>query len=181
MPNASASARASTLPFLPASAERRATASRSTFADALTFAFDVAYRAPGSLSLAQRTAYGLDQNVSRADVSCADVVGRAKLGERSHTGVVGRAKLGETPRPRRSTMKVDRFTMDSDVVGRAKLSETPRPLRSTIKVDRSISTVDRSTMNSDAYFRFNARAGGTEIAFVVANGRVFAGIRSWTR
>jgi hypothetical protein len=124
----------------------------------------------------------------------SDVARRAKLGD---------TQLGETPRPFRSTTKVDRSMMHSDAARRAQLGEAPRPRRSTMKVDRSISSPDRSISNPDRsisnpdrsisnpdrsvahaahrYFTFIARAGGAEIAFVVANGRAFAGVRSWTR
>src|SRR5690348_12548448 len=70
---------------------------RTAFADALTFAFEIAYRAPGCLSLAQRHAYGLVAGARihdlHADTGSHHVVGRAKLGTPYHH-VVGRAKLG---------------------------------------------------------------------------------------
>ena len=195
MPHASASTRTSSLPFLPKSAGRRATATGATFADALTFAFDIAYRAPGSLSLAQRSAYGLDLSIMQPDVVGRaqlgetlrrDVVRRAQLGETSGQNVVGRAQLGDSP--------------PQNVARRAKLGDTPRQnvarraqlgeaasvdKRSTVKVDRSKGRPLHQRVPyrtpRDPYFRVSARAGGADIAFVVANGRVFAGLRSWKR
>lgn len=153
---------------------------RPCFSDALQYAYDGAFRARESLSLAQCAAYGLHaENFAGLVRSTASLPTTPRipipstLGTRSAT----RDKVSETAFYARAASMMDADRSKDDVnpgVGEMRTACRAKPTA-------DLRTQRTARRKDCPYFRFNARFEGTEFTCVVAAGRVFAGARAWIR
>jgi len=147
------------------------------FCDALRYAYDGAFRARGSLSLAQRAAYGLESamRIERSRTEPAPVAPGARF-----RTVEAFAAIPFAFRVRRSAVELERAdepTHAGAILTAADGAQKPA------SAARPLLQVRRATNRSDfpSYRRFTARLGQTKLDCIVLCGRAFAGLRSWTR